>query len=428
MKQPGDSEARPRALFLSPEAPYPAIGGGALRSASVLEFLAQHYDVDAIIFSERGSPDPRAAFPPGRARNIWIVELPPHSRSSLARHWRAASRLLRNRPPLIDRFSGFERQIAAALAAHGKIPSCDEIPSRDRQGAVAPGHDYDLAIVEHLWCAPYLKQIRPLARRVFLDAHNIESAWHQRVAQSAGPLRRPAFEMFAQACRRFERRWLPQFDAVMVASAEDARRIPEARSFVYPNAIPLVDRPVRREEHAILFTGNLEYEPNIAAVRHFRDKIWPLVRQRAPAVEWRIAGKNPGAIQDFVNGDPRIRVTGVMEDAIATLGCAKIAVVPLLSGSGTRFKILEAWAAGTPVISTPIGAEGLTCNAGEHLLLCETPLEFAAAIAFLLEAPEARLQLAEAGRRLYERSYTWDAAWDTLRQQLILESGDALFR
>ncbi len=396
MKQPGDSEARPKALFVSPEAPYPVVGGGALRSASVLEFLAQSYDVDVVVFAERGSPDPRPAFPPGGARNIALIELPLHSKSTLAKHWRAAWRLLRNRPPLIDRFSGFERQIASSLARE----------------------HYDLAVLEHLWCAPYVKQIRPRARRVFLDAHNIESAWHRRVACASGPLRRPAFDIFARACRRFERKWLPQFDAVMVASEEDAARIPEARSFVYPNAIPLIDRPARHEEHAIIFTGNLEYQPNIAAVRHFRDKIWPLVRERAPDVEWHIAGKNPGAIRNLVNGDRRILVTGSMEDAIATLGRAKIAVVPLLSGSGTRFKILEAWAAGTPVISTPLGAEGLRCNAGEHLLVCETPLEFAEAVAFLLEAPEARMQLAEAGRRLYERSYTWDSAWETLREEI----------
>ena len=97
---------------------------------------------------------------------------------------------------------------------------------------------------------------------------------------------------------------------------------------------------------------------------------------------------------------------------------AKVAVVPLLAGSGTRFKIVEAWAAGTPVISTRLGAEGLPYNPGEHLLICEEPAEFAEAILFLLDAPEARAQLAEAGRRLYESRYTWDVAWKTLEHEL----------
>jgi glycosyltransferase involved in cell wall biosynthesis len=198
----------------------------------------------------------------------------------------------------------------------------------------------------------------------------------------------------------------------------DAKHAAGARTLIYPNAMPFVARPVRKEDQAIVFTGNLEYQPNITAVEHFYEKIWPLLRARVPDLVWRIAGKNPGAIVRLLNGDPRVHVTGPMDDAIATLASAKVAVVPLLSGSGTRFKILEAWAAGTPVVSTSLGAEGLPANAGEHLLICDDPGEFAEAVAFLLEAPEARTQLAEAGRRLYETRHTWDVAWSTLDRGL----------
>ena len=372
------------------------IGGGALRSASLFEFLTQRYNVDVALFNEEQSSGPRVDFPRDRARRISIIKLPKHSKSPSARRWRAARRVARNRPPLIDRFSGFEPQIAAAVGAER----------------------YDLAVVEHIWCAPYIKQIRPHTRCVLLDAHNIESVWHERVGRTGGVLQAIAFRRFARACRRFERQWLPQFDAVLVTSEEDAKQVEGVRTMVYPNAMPFVPRPVRREDQAIVFTGNLEYEPNIAAVRHFKENIWPLLRDCVPDLVWRIAGKNPGAITRLINGDPRIDVTGPMEDAIETLASAKVAVVPLLSGSGTRFKILEAWAAGTPVISTRIGAEGLTYRAGEHLLICDEPREFAEAVAFLLEAPEARAQLAEAGRRLYETNYTWDVAWKTLEKEL----------
>lgn len=401
LKPPADSP-RPSAFFLSAESPYPSIGGGPLRSASLLEYLAQRYEVDVTLFNEERSPDPRPQFPAGRARSISIVNVPHHSKSPAARYWRAASRWARNRPPLIDRFSGFERQIATAVGQE----------------------NYDLAVIEHIWCAPYVKQIRPHARRVWLDAHNIESVWHDRVARTGGMLQAAAFRRFARACRRFERHWLPQFDAVIVTSEDDARHAVGARTMVYPNAMPLVARPVRSEEQAIVFTGNLEYQPNIAAVEHFNKNIWPLLRQRVPDLIWRIAGKNPAAVARFIDGDTRVHVTGPMEDAVATLAAAKIAVVPLLSGSGTRFKILEAWAAGTPVISTRLGAEGLQCNAGEHLLLCDDPTEFAEAVAFLLQAPEARAQLGEAGRRLYESRYTWAVAWDALDRELSVLNED----
>jgi glycosyltransferase involved in cell wall biosynthesis len=385
----------PSALFLCAESPYPTTGGGAMRSASLLEFLAKRYDVDVTLFQESGLPDPRPGFPAGRARRISVIELPRHSRTKGARGWRTASRLIRNRAPLIDRFSGFGTQVSASFNG-----------------------PYDLAIVEHLWCAPYVEQIRPHARTVLLDAHNIESVWHDRVGRTGGALQRAVFRKFASACRKFERKWMPRYDAVMVASEEDAKHVAVARKFVYPNCIPAQPRPARKEEQVIIFSGNLEYQPNISAVRHFNQNIWPLLRKRVPDLTWRIAGKNPGAIAGLINGDRRVHVTGPMDDAIETLASAKIAVVPLLAGSGTRFKIIEAWAACTPVISTHLGAEGLPYTAGEHLLICDDPSEFAEAVAFLLEAPEARAQLAEAGRRMYETHYTWNVAWDSLEHEL----------
>jgi len=392
--KPSADFARGRAFMLCAEAPYPAVGGGALRSASLIEFLAQRYNLDITLFTERQTPDPRLSFPAGLARRISVIDLRHHSKSPAARLWRMGRRVVSNRPPLIDRFSGYEKQVADSI----------------------DGERYDLAILEHIWCAPYIEQVRPRAGCVLLDAHNIESVWHERVGRTGPWHQRVAFRRFADACREFEGKWLAQFDSVIVTSEDDARHVP--RAIIYPNALPFVDRPVRDEKQEIVFTGNLEYEPNIAAVRYFKDKIWPLLRERVPDVVWRIAGKNPQAIRAIVHGDSRICVSGPMEDAIATLASAKIAVAPLLSGSGTRFKILEAWAAGTPVISTRIGAEGLPYRAGEHLLICEDPYEFAEAAAFLLSAPEARVQLGEAGRRLYEARYTWEAAWSTLEHEL----------
>jgi glycosyltransferase involved in cell wall biosynthesis len=86
----------------------------------------------------------------------------------------------------------------------------------------------------------------------------------------------------------------------------------------------------------------------------------------------------------------------------------------VLAGSGTRIKILEAWAARTPVVSTTLGAEGLECRDGEHLVLADQPENFATAVSELLALPDDRARIAAAGRRLYEESYTWQAAWNAL--------------
>ena len=122
----------------------------------------------------------------------------------------------------------------------------------------------------------------------------------------------------------------------------------------------------------------MEYHPNQLAVRFFRREIWPRLRDRWPGLAWRLVGKNPEAVRQFTSGDPRIEVQGQVDDAIAELARARVAVVPLLAGSGTRLKILEAWAAGLPVVSTTLGAEGLPARDGEHLLLADGAAAFAA--------------------------------------------------
>ena len=91
-------------------------------------------------------------------------------------------------------------------------------------------------------------------------------------------------------------------------------------------------------------------------------------------------------------------------------------VVPVLAGSGTRVKILEAWAAGRAVVSTRLGAEGLPVRDGEHLVLAAADRSFADAVLRLLDAPEQRSRIGAAGRALYEARFTWDCAWDTLTE------------
>jgi glycosyltransferase involved in cell wall biosynthesis len=164
----------------------------------------------------------------------------------------------------------------------------------------------------------------------------------------------------------------------------------------------------------VVFSGNMEYHPNLGAVRFFRAEVWPLLRARWPALVWRLVGKNPAAVSRFTSGDPRIQVTGQVDDAVRELARARVAAVPLLTGSGTRFKILEAWSAGLPVVSTTLGAEGLPARDGEHLLLADGGPAFADAVTRVLENANLRRQLGQAGRLLLETEFTWDSAWKML--------------
>jgi glycosyltransferase involved in cell wall biosynthesis len=205
---------------------------------------------------------------------------------------------------------------------------------------------------------------------------------------------------------------------VLAPSASDARTVetlaPGARVRVYPNAIPWVAVPPKTEEPMIVFSGNLEYHPNLSAVRFFAREVWPGLRERWPLLVWRLVGKAPEAVAKLIAGDPRIQLSGPVEDAVAELARAQVAIVPLLAGSGTRFKILEAWAAALPVVSTSIGAEGLPVRDGEHLLLADTAEAFGGAVSRLLTCKDLRITVGNSGRLLLEKEFTWESAWTGL--------------
>ena len=357
------------AFFLSPEAPVAGSGGGGLRSASLLEYLRSNYETEVFRF-----------------------ELPHHSKSFLARAWRNGWRFLRAAPPLLDRFSGFENQLGPAL--------------RDRR--------FHVAVVEHFWCAPYARALRPHCDRLVLDLHNIESMLARTHAGATHGIESIMMSRFAAAYERLEHEWLPQFDVILVASERDRERISHPSIVVYPNALPEIARPNVPESHSIAFSGNLEYHPNIEAVRWFHKEIWPRLRERDPSLQCRLIGCNEHAVRSIVVGDDRIRLTGAVDDAVSAIAESKVCVVPLLSGSGTRFKILEAWAAARAVVSTAIGAEGLGARDGEQFLIANHPDDFAAAVLKLLGDAAYREKLGEAGRKLYLNRFTWPAAWRAL--------------
>ena len=151
-----------RALMISPEAPYPTIGGGALRTASLLEFLARRYELDVIVFAQPENPHPAVHFPAGLVKCAHTIQLVPHRRDLASKIIRNAARLIRGIPPLVDRFQGYEDQIVKAIGAT----------------------KYDVVVFEHLWIAPLLNVVQPHARRTCLNLHNIESNLFESYARS----------------------------------------------------------------------------------------------------------------------------------------------------------------------------------------------------------------------------------------------------
>ena len=387
---------RPRALMLSPELPYPLQGGGALRTASLLNYLAQHHTVDLILFRHLDSQHPAESLPPNLIDRVLVLELPRHSRNPVPRVLRNASRLVRGVPPLLDRFRGFANPISNFLN----------------------NHRYRVAVIEHFWCAPYHAVLNPRADSIILDLHNIESTLHQTEAAAAFSLpERLAHQHFARLYGNMERSWIPHFNEVLTASEADRTHIQQVAQAVtvFPNSIPWHVLPDVPEEEVIALSGNFDYHPNQTAVAWFAKHIWPTLAARHPNLKWRLIGMNPGSVRHLVSHLPGIEFSGPVPDAITELARARAVIVPLLSGSGTRLKIVEAWAAGRAVISTPLGAEGFP---PENLMVasCEN---FLNALETVLTDCAVRARFAAKGRTCYEQSLTWDAAWNTLSSSRV---------
>ncbi len=389
-----------KALLLSPEPPYPLRSGGAYRTASLLHYLARIATVDFILISDSGQP---ALLPPGLVRTQHVIPLPPTGRGVVSRYLRNARRAIRGIPPLIDRLSGLETQVTTALGAE----------------------HYDIGIIEHFWCAPYISALRSSCEKTVLDLHNVESVLHQRSAAFSPFLVRAGHRRFANTSRKLEAALLPEFGLVLATSDHDAKLAralaPSARVSVYPNSFPLTPAPRPNEQPLVVFSANFEYHPNIDAVQFLIRDIWPAIRHQHPQHTLRLVGRGYIAVRS-----PGVTVSGPVEDALAEIAQSAVVVAPVRSGSGTRIKIIEAWAAARPVVATPLAAEGLDARPGENIILAATPAEFSAAVNRLLDQPAERLRLGAAGRRTFEELYTWNAAWKKLDLDLQLTQSSAL--
>ncbi len=386
-----------------------------MRTASLLHFLAQRYRLHVVTFAVGGDGDSGDPLPAGTAAQLDWIRLPRHSKNVAARITRNGARLLRGVLPLTDRFC--------------------EPRVREQVARVVGGRRYRLAVLEHFWCAPYLEMLRSQADAVIMDMTDIESALHATCARSEPWPASWGHRVFMGMAARAERELLPRFDLVLATSEADREKIrtlaPGARVAVYPNAIPVAGQgagcgpggpPHQSEEHCVAFSGNFEYHPNIGAVRFFLREVWPALRRRDPGLRWRLIGRNDWAIREWVAGDTRIEATGPVEDALRELARARVVVVPVLAGSGTRVKILEAWAAARPVVSTRLGAEGLPAVHGQNLLLADSPHEILEAILLLLKDTDLRRRLGQAGRRTVEEQLCWPVVWDKL-DRALLDSG-----
>ena len=166
----------------------------------------------------------------------------------------------------------------------------------------------------------------------------------------------------------------------------------------------------------LLFVGNLEHRPNAEGLAVFLETAWPTLQSRFPELELHVVGPAPADEPLQLRASHRVTFHGYVDDVRPHLAAAAAAIVPIVTGGGTRLKVLEALAAGTPVVSTKLGVEGLAIRDRQEALLTDSIAEFPDAVGALLAQPERRSALSAAGRRLVEEQYGWAAISDTLEK------------
>jgi glycosyltransferase involved in cell wall biosynthesis len=281
------------------------------------------------------------------------------------------------------------------------------------------GQPFERVLIQSIYMAQYREFFRC---PVFLEEHNVESElFQQHAALASAPNERVLWRAAAMQMRAYEQLHWPLFPLRFVVSELDrermVRRCCEGRVVVIPNGAD-VTRPVRAlrpDARRVLFTGWLAYRPNQQAVMALLDEVMPRVWEHAPDVRVLVAGADcPTDLRSRVT-DPRVELVFDAPDLEPLVDGCSVLAVPLQQGSGTRIKILESWAWGLPVVSTPVGCEGLDGVDGRDLLIRE---DLAKGVLEVLGDSSLWERMRCNGRRLVEQRYDWNRVFAEQEREL----------
>ena len=281
---------------------------------------------------------------------------------------------------------------------------------------------FDVIWVEDVFAYPFAEKIlSPLTNKnvtVICNSYNIEAFVFERTAQAAESKQaRSSWKLQSRVTRTMEERAYSRSDLIFVCSDQDRQRgiklVPEGNFQVVGNGVDIeYFRPdasgIRAKQPTLLFTGGFGYGPNREALKYFIRQILPLIRKQRRDVRFVFAGSQAGAAWlDLGIQDPAVECISDPADIRPCFQQAWVFVVPLLVGGGTRLKILEAMAMERAVVSTRIGAEGLNCQEGEHLLLADAPQSFANAVIRLLDDDQLRNRLEQTAAYWVRNRHSW---------------------
>jgi len=379
-------------LWVCPFFLHPTDRGAQIRTLGTLKELHKRHEIHFAALN-----DPENSEGPQRSSEYssrhYSVEHTVPGRGSLGIVPQFVSSMVNTTPMAVSRYSSSKlRQVINALIS---------------------AEEYDSIVCDFLFSVPNLRNLE----QCVLFEHNVETTiWQRHARHGSSLLKKAYFQMQARKMEDYEKNACRRAKHVIAVSDIDALRIKsmfevETVSSVHTGVDVEYFAPCGGTPHLsdIVFCGSMDWLPNVDAVLYFLSEVLPLIRNRLPGATFTIAGRSPDAkVLKAVKGLKGVYVTGKVKDMRPYLWGSKISVVPIRIGGGTRLKIYECMAAGVPVVSSRVGAEGLRYKDGEDIVLACDPGGFAAACVRLLTDDEARRSVSRNALQRAQREFSWE--------------------
>lgn len=400
INQAATEQQRLRILWVKSGPLLPANTGGRIRTLQMLRAMSRDHDITFLAQRDTTVPDDEDKPGADYAQRRLFVPWRDAPRGSARFAMGAAVNLASSLPYALWKYQSHKLAM--------------RIREMDRAG------EFDLLVCDFLTPALWFDDKRGRTPRVIFQ-HNVEALIWKRMAENE---KRPGVRQYLalQHARmeRWEKKLCARFDGVITVSPEDSRISKERYGLtnVLGDVPAGVDAEffagVRSKEAAepvIGFLGSMDWLPNIEGIRWFVEQSLPAVRMVLPGVKLLVIGRNPPeALKRLAQADPLIEFTGTVDDVRPHVARCRIMIVPLLSGGGTRIKLLEIMAAGRAVVSTTVGAEGLGLEHERHLILADTAPTFAEGVLRLLQDEAAARAMSERALREAALPQSWQAA------------------
>jgi glycosyltransferase involved in cell wall biosynthesis len=379
-------------LWVSPFFLHPTDRGGQIRTLGTLKELHKRHEIHfAALNNPANTEGPRRSVEYS-SKHIAIDHVAP-SRNSAGMIPQLVGSLLSPVPLAVSRY------------ASAKL--------KDAIRDLIAKEKYDSIVCDFLASAPN----PPDLGQCVLFQHNVETTiWQRHVEQAGSFARKQFFALQSSKMEAYERKVCRESKFVIAVSDIDAKRMKQMFGIDHVRAVPTgVDIDYFKPQPTapagdIVFSGSMDWLPNIDAMEHFLLETLPLIQKVRPATTVVIAGRSPDArVLKAAEGKPGVSVTGSVPDMRPYMWGAKLSIVPIRIGGGTRLKIYECMAAGLPIVSTTVGAEGLAYTAGKDILIADSPADFAAECLRLLTDEDARQAVAANALHLVESRFSWAA-------------------